>query len=407
MKSTLSSALFQPIGMAPKDATIGVNDMFVADPHPHKINLGVGIYQDELGRVPLLSCVQQAEQVIVRQNVARTYLPIDGLAVYRQAVQDLLFGADHAAVRENRVVTVQALGGTGALKIGADFLRRFSRSEQVWVSDPSWDNHRGLFETAGFEVRHYPYYDPVSRGVDFEGMLHALREMRTGSIVLLHPCCHNPTGFDLVDEQWTQVIEVVAERGLIPFIDLAYQGFGDGIEEDCRVVRRFADAGTALFVANSFSKSFSLYGERVGALSIVTGSVDEAARVLSQLKRVVRTNYSNPPMHGGRIVATILSVPEMRQQWDDELAAMRKRIGEMRGALVDRLKLKAPGHDFDFVLRQRGMFSYSGLTESQVDCLRKEYSVYAIATGRLCIAALNEQNIDRVCDAIASTLGAR
>lgn len=407
MNARLSPSLFHAIDMAPKDATIGVNDMFIADPDPRKINLGVGIYQDPEGRVPLLACVKQAEQLVVGQSAARTYLPIDGLAAYRQAVQELLFGAGSAAVKENRVVTVQALGGTGALKIGADFLRRFSCSEQVWVSDPSWENHRGLFETAGFEVRHYPYYDAAARGVNFEGMLDALHEMRAGSIVLLHPCCHNPTGFDLGDEQWDQVIDLVARRGLIPFIDLAYQGFGDGIEEDCRVVRRFADAGTALFVANSFSKSFSLYGERVGALSIVTGSADEATRVLSQLKRVVRTNYSNPPMHGGRIVATILATPELRQLWDEELAAMRLRIREMRGALVDRLKAKAPGRDFDFVLRQRGMFSYSGLTERQVDFLRTEYSIYAIATGRLCIAAMNDRNIDRVSDAIARTLDVR
>lgn len=407
MNARVSPSLFHDIQMAPRDATIGVNELFTADDRPNKINLGVGVYQDEQGNVPLLACVKKAEQNIVEKSLVRTYLPIDGLADYRQAVQELVFGADSAAVKEKRVVTVQALGGTGALKIGADFLRRFSASKQVWVSDPSWDNHRGLFEAAGFEVRNYPYYDFAARGVNFEGMLLALREIPSGTIVLLHPCCHNPTGFDLSHAQWNQVIELVTQRELIPFIDMAYQGFSAGIEEDCWVVRRFAETGAPLFVANSFSKSFSLYGERVGALSIVADNADEAIRVLSQLKRVVRTNYSNPPMHGGRIVATVLKTPELRQLWGDELASMRARILQMRNALVVRLKEKAPAHDFDFVLHQRGMFSYSGLTERQVDILRDEFAIYAIATGRICIASLNDANIDCVADAIVKVLDVR
>jgi aromatic-amino-acid transaminase len=404
MNARFSPSLFHAIGMAPRDATIGVNDMYAADANPGKINLGVGVYQDENGNVPLLACVTRAEQYIVEAPSARTYLPIDGLAAYRQAVQELVFSADSSAVRDNRVVTIQALGGTGALKVGADFLRKFSRSEQVWVSDPSWENHRGLFETAGFAVNSYPYYDAAGQRVNFEGMLNALRTMPSGSIVLLHPCCHNPTGFDLTNVQWEQVIEVIVRRELIPFVDMAYQGFGSGIEEDCWVVRRFAEMRTPLFVANSFSKSFSLYGERVGALSIVTDNADEATRVLSQIKRVVRTNYSNPPMHGGRIVATILTMPELRQLWDDELAAMRARIRKMRGELVTRLKEQAPDHDFEFVVRQRGMFSYSGLTARQTDYLRDEFSIYAIATGRICIASMNDSNIDRIASAIGKAL---
>jgi aromatic-amino-acid transaminase len=290
------------------------------------------------------------------------------------------------------------------LKLGADFLKRFSPDAQVWISDPSWENHRALFESAGFTVNNYPYYDEATRGVNFAGMLAALKEMPAGSIVLLHACCHNPTGADLNDAQWDQVITVVTQRGLVPFLDMAYQGFGDGIAEDGQVVRRFADAGGPLFVSNSFSKSFSLYGERVGALSIVAATTEEAARVLSQLKRVIRTNYSNPPTHGGQVVATVLATPELRVMWEEELAGMRVRIREMRQLLVTELKKAAPSFDFDFVIKQRGMFSYSGLTKAQVDRLREEFSVYAVDTGRICVAALNSRNIDHVIASIAKVL---
>lgn len=334
----------------------------------------------------------------------RTYLPIEGLAAYDKAVQELVFGADSPVVQEKRAITVQALGGTGALKLGADFLKRFSPASQVWISDPSWENHRALFESAGFTVNNYAYYDPTTRGVNFPGMLSALNSMPSGSIVVLHACCHNPTGADLTADQWTDVIKVVTERGLVPFLDMAYQGFGDGIDADGKVVRRFADAGGPLFVSNSFSKSFSLYGERVGALSIVAVSSEEAARVLSQLKRVVRTNYSNPPIHGGQVVATVLSTPDLRKLWEEELAGMRVRIREMREALVAKLKEKAPGHNFDFVIQQRGMFSYSGLTKAQVEKLRTEHSIYAVDTGRICVAALNSRNVDTIAAAIASLL---
>ena len=307
-------------------------------------------------------------------------------------------------MQSKRAITAQAIGGTGALKLGADFLKRFSPDAQVYISDPSWENHRALFESAGFVVNNYPYYDASTRGVNFAGMLDALKSMPAGSIVLLHACCHNPTGADLSDAQWVQVIDVVTQRGLVPFLDMAYQGFGDGIDADGKVVRQFADAGGPLFVSNSFSKSFSLYGERVGALSIVGASAEEAARLMSQLKRVIRTNYSNPPMHGGQVVATALATPELRALWEEELAGMRVRIRAMREAFVTKLKAKAPTHNFDFVVQQRGMFSYSGLTKAQVEKLKTDYSIYAVDTGRICVAALNSRNIDRVVEAIAKVL---
>ncbi|MGB7196401.1 MAG: amino acid aminotransferase [Collimonas pratensis] len=405
MNAPLSASLFTAIEMAPRDPILGITEGFNADQNPGKTNLGVGVYYDDNGKVPLLECVQKAEAQLIEKLSPRTYLPIEGLAAYDKAVQELVFGADSAVVQEKRAITVQAIGGTGALKLGADFLKRFSADNtQVWISDPSWENHRALFESAGFTVNNYPYYDPSTRGVNFSGMLDALKAMPSGSVVLLHACCHNPTGADLSDAEWTQVIEVVTQRGLVPFLDMAYQGFGDGIEADGQVVRRFTEAGGPVFVSNSFSKSFSLYGERVGALSIVAASKEEAGRVLSQLKRVVRTNYSNPPIHGGQVVATALASPELRKLWEEELAGMRLRIREMRQLLVKKLKEQAPGHDFDFVIKQRGMFSYSGLTKAQVDRLRDEFSIYAVDTGRICVAALNSKNIDNVVAAIAKVL---
>lgn len=404
MNQSAPASVFSAIDMAPRDPILGITEAFNADKNPAKVNLGVGVYYDDNGKVPLLECVRKAEAQLMEKATPRTYLPIEGLPAYDKAVQDLVFGSDSPVVQEKRAITVQALGGTGALKLGADFLKRFSPNSQIWISDPSWENHRALFESAGFTVNTYPYYDASTRGVNFSAMIECLGNLQAGAVVLLHACCHNPTGADLTEEQWTEVIRLVKERGLIPFLDMAYQGFGDGIEEDGRVVRRFAEAGGALFVSNSFSKSFSLYGERVGALSIAASSAEEAARVLSQLKRVVRTNYSNPPIHGGQVVATVLSSPELRQLWEDELAGMRVRIREMRAALVEKLKTRAPGQNFDFVIRQRGMFSYSGLTKPQVERLRSEYSIYAIDTGRICVAALNSRNIDTIVDAVAHVL---
>ncbi|MCH8620660.1 amino acid aminotransferase [Undibacterium sp. TS12] len=404
MTASASSPLFSAIEMAPRDPILGITEAFNADQNPAKVNLGVGVYYDDNGKVPLLECVKKAEAILMEKFSPRTYLPIEGLAAYDKAVQELVFGADSDVVKEKRAITAQAIGGTGALKLGADFLQRFTPNSEVWISDPSWENHRALFESAGFKVNSYPYYDAATRGVNFAGMLDALKNMAPGAIVLLHACCHNPTGADLTDEQWTQVIEVVTQRGLIPFLDMAYQGFGDGIEADGKVVRRFAEAGGALFVSNSFSKSFSLYGERVGALSIAASSAEEAARIMSQLKRVIRTNYSNPPTHGGQVVATVLATPELRQLWEEELAGMRVRIREMRAAFVNKLKEQAPAHNFDFVIQQRGMFSYSGLTKEQVGQLRDNNSIYAVDTGRICVAALNSKNIDNVIAAIAKTL---
>ena len=398
-----NQSVFSAIEMAPRDPILGITEAFNADTNPAKINLGVGVYYDDNGKVPLLKCVEKAEAILIEQHAPRTYLPIEGLAAYDKAVQELVFGADSAVIQEKRAVTVQALGGTGALKIGADFLKRFSPNSEVYISNPSWENHRALFESAGFKVNNYAYYDETTHGVNFAAMLAALKAMPRGSIVVLHACCHNPTGADLTQGQWDDVIAAVVAGGLVPFLDMAYQGFGAGIAEDGAVVRRFAATGVPLLVSNSFSKSFSLYGERVGALSVVASSAEEASRLLSQLKRVVRTNYSNPPVHGGKVVATALATPELRQMWEEELAGMRVRIKEMREAFVQKLKVKAPSHDFDFVREQVGMFSYSGLTKEQVAKLR-EQSIYAVDTGRICVAALNSKNIDTVVDAIAKVL---
>jgi aromatic-amino-acid transaminase len=399
----MTASLLAAVEMAPRDPILGVTEAFNADTNPHKVNLGVGVYYDDSGRIPLLECVRRAERLLLENAPPRGYLPIDGLPEYDKQVQALVFG-DSPARREGRIVTVQALGGTGGLKVGADFLRRLAPSAEVWISDPSWENHRALFENAGFVVRSYPYYDPASHGVQFAAMLEALRGAKPGTIVVLHACCHNPTGVDLSSQQWNEVLETVRARGLIAFLDIAYQGFGDGLDADAEPVRRFAAAGIPVFVSNSFSKSFSLYGERVGALSVVTGSAEEAARVLSQLKRIVRTNYSNPPTHGGRIVATALASPELRALWEQELAQMRERIKGMRHALVDRIHARVPGADFGFVIRQRGMFSYSGLTKDQVRRLREEFAIYAIDSGRICVAALNSRNLEHVADGIAAVL---
>ena len=404
MHTTMTASILSAVELAPRDPILGVSEAFNADPNPNKVNLGVGIYYDDSGKIPLLDCVRRAERQLLESALPRGYLPIDGLPEYDRTVQALVFGEQSPARAQKRVVTVQALGGTGALKVGADFLRRIDASAEVWISDPSWENHRALFENAGFPVRSYPYYAAASHGVKFAAMLDALHGLRAGTIVVLHACCHNPTGVDITPEQWGEVIELVRSRGLIPFLDIAYQGFGEGIDADAQPVRRFAEAGIPLFVANSFSKSFSLYGERVGALSVVADSQDEAARVLSQLKRIVRTNYSNPPTHGGRIVASVLASAELRSRWEDELAHMRERIRSMRRQLVEQIQARVAGADFSFVMRQRGMFSYSGLSKEQVQRLREEFSVYAIDTGRICVAALNARNLDYVAEAIARVI---
>jgi aromatic-amino-acid transaminase len=400
----MASSILAPVEMAPRDPILGVTEAFNADPNPNKVNLGVGVYYDDNGKVPLLECVRRAERQQIESMPARSYLPIDGLPEYDRAVQALVFGADSQPRKDNRVVTVQALGGTGGLKVGADFLRRIDAGAQVWISQPSWENHRALFENAGFEVNAYPYYDPATRGLDFGAMMKTLGRLPASTIVVLHACCHNPTGVDLTSEQWGEIIETVRRLQLVPFLDIAYQGFGDGIEQDAEPVRRFAATSGPLFVSNSFSKSFSLYGERVGALSVVADSSDEAARALSQLKRLVRTNYSNPPTHGGKIVASVLNTAELRSLWEDELKQMRERIRSMRQQLAEKIQARVPGTDVSFVTRQRGMFSYTGLSKEAVARLREEFSVYAVDTGRICVAALNSRNIPYCAEAIAKVM---
>ena len=393
---------FRSVELAPKDPILGMTEAFNADSRPTKINLGVGVYTDADGRVPVLAAVREAESMRITKALARSYLPIDGIAPYNVLAQTMLFGDGAKVLADGRVVTTQALGGTGALKVGADFLHQLTPNAEVLISDPSWENHQALFTQAGFAVRQYPYYDAKTKGLDFEGMIGALEAARPGTIVVLHACCHNPTGADPDAAQWSRVVKTVADRGLMPFLDLAYQGFADGVEADASVVRAFAESGQEFLVSSSFSKSFSLYGERVGALSIVTADKSESARVLSQLKRVIRTNYSSPPTHGGATVTVVLSDPRLRAMWEDELGSMRDRIRAMRVGLVERLKERMPTVSFDHITRQRGMFSYSGLTPEQVARLRDEFAIYALNTGRMCVAALNLHNIDTVADAIAT-----
>ena len=397
-------SFFSAVEMAPRDPILGLNDQFAADPNPAKVNLGVGVYYDDQGKLPLLGCVQAAEQAMMATPKARGYLPIDGLAAYDTGVKALVFGADSEPVQSARVATVQAIGGTGGLKIGADFLHRLNPRAEVLISDPSWENHRALFTNAGFLVKNYRYYDAKNRGIDFEGMLADLASAAPGSIAVLHACCHNPTGYDISAAQWDQVVAMCKSRGLLPFLDMAYQGFGYGLSEDGAAVQKFTAAGLSFFVASSFSKSFSLYGERVGALSVLCDNQDEAARVLSQLKVVIRTNYSNPPTHGGTVVAAVLANPQWRALWESELAGMRTRIKAMRQKLVDGLKAAGLQQDMGFITSQIGMFSYSGLSREQMVRLRQEFGVYGTDTGRMCVAALNGKNIDYVCASIAKVV---
>lgn len=400
----MTSSIFAAVELAPRDPILGLNEAFAADSRTTKVNLGVGVYFDDSGKIPLLGAVKAAEEARLKAAPSRGYQPIEGPAVYNQAVQNLLFGADSALLAEGRVATAQALGGTGALKIGADYLKRLNPSAKVYISDPSWENHRALFESANFEVENYGYYDPATRGVDFDAMKRSFAAMAPGSIVVLHACCHNPTGADLSDAQWDEVVALCREHGLVPFLDMAYQGFAEGIEADAVAVRAFSASGLQFFASSSFSKNFSLYGERVGALSIVTASKDEATRVMSQLKRVIRTNYSNPPTHGGALVAAVLTSPELRQMWEQELAGMRDRIRAMRTGLVEAIKAEGVAQDFSFVTKQRGMFSYTGLTAAQVEALKTDFGIYAVSTGRICLAALNTRNVGYVANAIATVL---
>ncbi len=397
-------SLFAAVEMAPRDPILGLNEQFNADPNPAKVNLGVGVYFDDQGRLPVLACVSTAERHLFESPQAKGYLPIDGIAAYDKAVQALVFGVAAEAVTAGRVATVQAIGGTGGLKVGADFLKRLNPNALVLISDPSWENHRALFSNAGFEVASYPYYDAATRGVRFEAMRAALAAAAPGTIVVLHACCHNPTGCDINPAQWTQVVSACQAGGLVPFLDMAYQGFGDGIAEDGAVIQQFLAAGIDFFVSTSFSKSFSLYGERVGALSVVCASKDEAARVLSQLKIVIRTNYSNPPTFGATVVATVLTTPALRAQWEEELAGMRERIRTTRHQLVAKLQAAGVTGDLSYITRQKGMFSYSGLAKVQMERLRAEFGVYGVDSGRICVAAINSRNIDAVVSALARVM---
>ena len=397
-------SLFSTVEMAPRDPILGLTEQFNADLNPAKVNLGVGVYFNDEGKLPVLACVAAAEKQLLEAPKAKGYLPIDGIAAYDKAVQGLVFGADSAVLAEGRVATIQALGGTGGLKVGADFLKRLNPDARVLISDPSWENHRALFTNAGFEVASYPYYDAATRGIRFDEMIAALAAADAGTIVVLHACCHNPTGCDLSPAQWTRVVETLKARGLTPFLDMAYQGFGVGIQEDGAVIQQFLAAGLDFLVSTSFSKSFSLYGERVGALSVVCASSGERDRVLSQLKIVIRTNYSNPPTFGAQIVATVLTTPALRDQWETELAGMRLRIRQMRELLVSRLAAAGVAQDLGYITRQQGMFSYSGLSVAQMQRLRSEFGVYGVDSGRICVAAINSRNIDRVVAALAAVM---
>jgi aromatic-amino-acid transaminase len=397
-------SLFSAVEMAPRDPILGITEQFLADTNPSKVNLGVGVYYDDNGKLPLLKCVQAAEKAMMDSPTARGYLPIDGIAAYDAAVKSLVFGADSQPVTSGRVATVQAVGGTGGLKIGADFLKKLSPQATVLISDPSWENHLALFTNAGFKHASYPYYDAANRSINFSGMLDGLNAAAPGTIVVLHACCHNPTGYDITAAQWDQVVAACKERKLTPFLDMAYQGFGYGITEDGAAVQKFGAAGMSFLVSTSFSKSFSLYGERVGALSVLCDSKEEAARVLSQLKIAIRTNYSSPPTHGGAVVAAVMGNPELRAMWEQELGEMRVRIKAMRQKLVDGLKAAGVQQDMGFITRQIGMFSYSGLSKDQMVRLRNQFSIFGTDTGRMCVAALNSKNIDYVCASIAKVV---
>ena len=400
----MSSALFANVSLAPRDPILGLTEAFVADTRPNKVNLGVGVYLNNEGKVPLLDAVRQAERERLELAPPRGYLPIEGFADYNKAVLNLLFANNKDLIEAGRCASFEALGGTGGLKIGADFIKRMNPEATVWISDPSWENHRALFEAAGFPVKAYSYYNAPSHGVRFEALLADIQAMKAGDVIVLHACCHNPTGVDLTAPQWREVIAAVGQQQLIPFLDMAYQGFAEGIAEDAIALNLLASSGQSFFVSSSFSKSFSLYGERIGALSVVTQDKDETARVVSQVKRVIRTNYSSPPTHGAAVVAAVLSTPALREIWERELGQMRERIREMRRGFVDGLKALGVQRDFSFVTQQSGMFSYSGLSSAQVDRLREEFGIYAVSSGRICLAALNTRNLGSVCEAVANVL---
>ncbi len=397
--------MFQKVDAYAGDPILSLMERFKEDPRSDKVNLSIGLYYNEDGIIPQLQAVAEAEARLNAQpHGASLYLPMEGLNSYRHAIAPLLFGADHPVLKQNRVASIQTLGGSGALKVGADFLKRYFPQSRVWVSDPTWENHIAIFEGAGFEVSTYPWFDDETNGVRFEAFLAKLQTLPERDIVLLHPCCHNPTGADLSNSQWDEVVNVLKARNLIPFLDIAYQGFGAGMEDDAYAIRAIASAGLPMLVSNSFSKIFSLYGERVGGLSIVCDDAETAGRVLGQLKATVRRNYSSPPNFGAQVVAAVLNDAALKASWLAEVEAMRTRILAMRQTLVDALKEAVPGKNFDYLLKQRGMFSYTGLSAAQVDRLREEFGVYLIASGRMCVAGLNSRNVQRVAQAFAAVM---
>ena len=397
--------MFQKVDAYAGDPILSLMERFKEDPRSDKVNLSIGLYYNEDGIIPQLQAVADAEARLNAQpHGASLYLPMEGPNSYRHAIAPLLFGADHPVLKQNRVASIQTLGGSGALKVGADFLKRYFPQSRVWVSDPTWENHIAIFEGAGFEVSTYPWFDDETNGVRFEAFLAKLQTLPERDIVLLHPCCHNPTGADLSNAQWNEVVKVLKARNLIPFLDIAYQGFGAGMEDDAYAIRAIASAGLPMLVSNSFSKIFSLYGERVGGLSIVCDDAETAGRVLGQLKATVRRNYSSPPNFGAQVVAAVLNDPALKASWLAEVEAMRTRILAMRQTLVDALKEAVPGKNFDYLLKQRGMFSYTGLSAAQVDRLREEFGVYLIASGRMCVAGLNSRNVQRVSQAFAAVM---
>lgn len=400
----MSTSVFDVVEMAPDDPILGLNEAFKTDPRKEKVNLSIGVYCTEEGKVPLLKVVEQTEKKLAEAGAPHTYLPISGIPAFTSGVQKLIFGSDSEVVKTKRAATVQSLGGTGALKVGADFLATVLKNPEAVVSAPTWQNHVAIFESAGFKVGSYPYYDKKTGEIDFPAMLECLKGLKKDTVVILHACCHNPTGVDLTQEQWAQVVEVCRDKGLIPFLDIAYQGFGAGLNEDAGSIRQFADSGIPFFVSNSFSKSFSLYGERIGALTVVCKSEEEAKRVNSKLKSVIRANYSNPPAHGAKIVSAVLNDPVLLQQWHEDLKGMRERIKEMRHLLAEALKKEGAKVDFSFIEDQHGMFSFSRLTPEQVQRLKDEFGVYAVKSGRICVASLNKANVAYTAKAIKEVL---
>jgi aromatic-amino-acid transaminase len=396
--------MFQHLEPYAGDPILSLNDAFQKDPRPGKINLSIGIYFDNEGRIPVLQCVRDAEAQMLAESGPKPYLPIMGAAAMREQVQHLLFGREHAAVQSRRIATLQTVGSSGGLRVGADFIKRWLPGSGMWMSDPSWDNHRAMFEGAGIAVHSYPYYDPATGGVRFDAMCEAISKLPARSIVLLHACCHNPTGVDLNSAQWQQLVPLLRQREAIPYLDLAYQGYGDGIVEDAYAVRLLTDSGMSFFIANSFSKSMSVYGERAGALSVVCTDAAEAELVLGQLQATVRRNYSSPAIHAAGIVSRVLGEPSLRAAWEADVAAMRGRIQAMRKSLHATLSAKKPGRDFNYFLTQRGMFSYTGLSAAQVDRLREEFGVYLIRSGRICVAGLNTSNVERTAAAMAAVI---